>query len=251
MTQRVNILKELSELGITALNSTPENVYEVPAGYFENFTGNLMKRIKSEERKNELPAMLVDLPKELPYVVPAGYFTALEERLMQAVRESADYQTARDELQSISPLLNNLKKENTYEVPVGYFENFDAGKSTSQKTKIVSLASRRWFRLAAAAVVIGLVATLAILLLTQKTTGPVNENKAWAKVEKTIQTLNDKELMEFIELNDVTLNGNETVGMQPVKKDELLEMLKDVSAREMKEFLEQTAGNGDETLMLN
>jgi hypothetical protein len=251
MTQRVNILKELSELGITALNSTPVNVYEVPAGYFDNFPGNLMKHIKSEELKNELPAMLADISKELPYSVAAGYFDGLEERLMQAVRESADYQTAREELQSLSPLLTELKKENTYEVPAGYFENFDAGKSTKPKTKVVSITRRRWLHLAAAAVVTGLAATLAFLLLTQKTTGPVNENKAWAKVEKTIQSLNDKELMEFIEMNDVTLNGNETAGMQPVKKDELLEMLKDVSAREIKEFLEQTAGNGDETLMLN
>jgi hypothetical protein len=254
MTQRANILQELNELGSTLANASLQNVYTVPSGYFESFAGQVMSKIKSSDSMNEISdqnSVLNSIPNVSPYSVPAGYFNDLEEKLMQAVRESADYMTAGEELQSISPMLAALKKESAYRVPSGYFENLGAGVSKNQKIKIVSLTNRRWFRYAAAATITGLVAMVVILFSNQKSATAVDENKAWAKVEKNIQILTDKEILEFVELGDGVLNGNETAGMEPVRKEELREMLKDVSDVVLKDFLNQASGSVDDNLFLN
>jgi hypothetical protein len=57
----------------------------------------------------------------MPYDIPAGYFEGLAEKAMQLVRESNDYQTANEELETLSPLLSGLKKTMPYSVSRGIF----------------------------------------------------------------------------------------------------------------------------------
>ena len=257
MTQRNNILQELNEIGSTLLNVTPQNIYQIPDGYFEGLAEQVLNRIKAIEVTNAkdelryLSPVVHSIPKEIPYSVPAGYFNGLEERLMNIVRESEDYQTAKEELESISPLLSGLNKKMPYSVPQGYFETLTAEINTKPETKIVSITHRKWFRYAAAAVVVGIVAMGAFFYINRKTISPVDENKAWAKIEKKVETLSDKEIKDFVESTDAGLNANETADLQPVKKEEIKDLLKDVSDNDLKKFLEQTSDGGDDILSLN
>jgi hypothetical protein len=128
MTQKDNILQELSELNSTLATIASQNVYAVPAGYFDGLIAQVLNRIKAMEAANaveelgHLSPMLSNMSKQIPYVVPQGYFEGLAENAIQSVRESNDYHTAKEEMETLSPLLSSLKKEIPYSVPQGYFE---------------------------------------------------------------------------------------------------------------------------------
>ena len=49
MTQKDNILQELKELKSFLVNLSLQNVYSVPAGYFDGLAVQVMKRIKTLE----------------------------------------------------------------------------------------------------------------------------------------------------------------------------------------------------------
>ena len=166
MTQKDNILQELSELKSILANSAPQNVYTVPAGYFDGLAGQVLNHIKAMEAKNAveelgyLSPVLSKISKQMPYAVPAGYFEGLGETLLQSVRESNDYRTAKEELETLSPLLSGMKKQMPYSVPQGYFENLTgkiSAEENKQAVKIISITSRKWFRYAAAAMITGLI----------------------------------------------------------------------------------------------
>jgi hypothetical protein len=53
-----------------------------------------------------LSTSLTNISKQMPYAVPSGYFEGLAENALQLVRESKDYQSAKEELETLSPLLS-------------------------------------------------------------------------------------------------------------------------------------------------
>src|SRR5688572_13967827 len=173
MTQRNNILQELRELNSTLVNMTAANVYSVPAGYFDGLAQTMLDRIKAMDAANAadelnyLSPLLSNVSKQNPYTIPGGYFDGLAESAMQSIREGHDYQTAKEEIESLSPFLGGLKKEMPYSVPEGYFESITAGPVKAE-TKVVSIAHRKWFRYAAAAMVIGIVALTGLLIFGNK-----------------------------------------------------------------------------------
>ena len=254
MKSRDNILIELSLLNSTLTQANPENVYKVPVGYFEGLADKIMSRIKALN-SSDISTELNDLFPELnaisgksTYTVPAGYFDELEEKIMQHVRESSDYQSPQEELNTISPFLSGLKKQNPYTVPSGYFEKISKKKTA---VKVISITSQKWFRYAAAAVVIVTISSVAIFYINKNATGPSNENNAWAKIEKQVKNMSDEEIKDFVEFNDAGLTSIENTGLLPVKKEEVRELLNDVSDNELKNFLEQTSDGVHDILMLN
>ncbi|HUR65161.1 MAG TPA: hypothetical protein VMZ03_02320 [Chitinophagaceae bacterium] len=266
MTQRDNILQELNELGSQLANSSPENSYAVPAGYFDGLIGQVMNRIKASEAANPadelalLSPVLSNLSKQLPYSVPAGYFEGLSERMLQLVRESSDHlhkesfaRTVNEETDAISPLLAGLKKEMPFTVPQGYFENLAtnaATKETKQEAKIISLTSRKWFRYAAAAVVAGIIFMTGLLLINtnkEKESGA----KTLAKVSRDVKKLSETQKDDLLDFLDAGMNGTETVEVNTTDKTkEIQQLLQDVSEEELKSFQQQTEDIED-VLMTN
>ena len=92
-----DIIQELSDLGSNLPGNIPGNIYSVPAGYLEGFSEQITGLIAA----NESPTWLSSLPKETPFSVPAGYFDELDKRLMEFIQRHADYQTSREELESV------------------------------------------------------------------------------------------------------------------------------------------------------
>ena len=254
MTNRDNILNELSLLNSTLGQLNPENLYKVPNGYFWGLSEVILMRIKAmntenpTEEINYISPVLADISRILPYSVPAGYFEGLEEKIVGHIRKSSDYQTPLEELESISPLLGRLKKQNPFTVPAGYFDSVSERKPV---TKVISFSSRKWFRYAAAAIVIGIVSIAAILFIAEKNTKPADENKAWAKIENNVNKLSDKEIKDFVALSDAGSIVGEAAGLQPVKKEEVSELLLDVSDSDLKEFLKQISDDVDDISILN
>ena len=76
MTNRDNILNELRLMSSTLAQTNPENVYKVPAGYFEGLADLVLGRIKSSNVSDvsaELNDLFLDLNAisvKLTYTVP-------------------------------------------------------------------------------------------------------------------------------------------------------------------------------------
>ena len=244
MAQSNNILQELSGLESTLVNVTPQNVYTVPDGYFEGLANLVLNRIKAMEAGNAseeltyLSPMLNAVSRQMPYSVPADYFEGLENKMMQSVRESSDYQTAKEELETISPLLSGLKKEIPYSVPQGYFESL--GEETNKPAaKVVSITGRKWFRYAAAAVIMGAVALAGLIYLNSTNrVDPVDQPYAWVK--KNIKKVDKAEVDAFVKLADEEFSTQESLAVGPVKPEEIKDLMKDVSDKEIQDFLNET-----------
>ena len=244
MTQKENILQELSELKSTLANVTLQNVYTVPVGYFDGLAAQVLNRIKAMETKNAVEELgylspsLSNISKQMPYSIPAGYFDGLAEKVMQLVRESKDYQTAKEELETLSPLLSGLNKTMPYSVPQGYFESLTE-KRNKPAAKVVSIASRKWFRYAAAAVITGAIVLVGFLFSGDGEKEP--GSNALAGLTRDIKKMDDTQkdvLMDFI---DAGMNGQETVQLNPDNKsNEVKDLLQGISDEELKDFQEQT-----------
>lgn len=292
MAQRDNILQELRELQSLLADAAVQNIYHVPAGYFEQlaeqvmrriraleatnateellhltsvFTGNIkdsvyytlpegyfeglaeqvLHRIKVLEAKdaaeelNHLSPFLSSISKETPYAVPDGYFQKLETEagLMKDIDENAA-----EELETLSPLLSRLKKEMPYSVPQGYFDSL--GKAGHEKMvkpagKVVSISitKQKWFRYAAAAVVISFV-TLCGLLIFKKPGSGNTEEKPFAGIID-MKKVSQEEIDQFVKMID---EESPVVAVTDIKKEteEIKELIKDIPDEELQQFLEET-----------
>ena len=249
MTQNNNILQELKELESSLAGLAAQNIYSVPNGYFEGLAEQVLNRIRAMEVSNAaeelgyLSPILSNISKQLPYAIPAGYFEGLEEKLLQTVRDSSDYlhkesfgQTATEELVTLSPLLSGLKKEMPYSVPQGYFENLADVKTKVSKTetKVISLGTQKWFRYAAAAVVVGVIATLSFMLINRDKVTADEDSYAWVK--KNIKKVSTEKIDEFIQLTD----EDKSVASIDIKIEDVKELVKDVPENEIQSLLHDT-----------
>jgi hypothetical protein len=240
MTRKENILQELNELKSSLATVNPQNIYTIPVGYFDGLAAHVLNRIKAMEAKNGVEELgylspsLNTISRQMPYTIPTGYFEGLAEKTIQSVRESNDYQTAKEELETLSPLLSGLKKTMPYSVPAGYFENLGV-KRNKPAAKIISITSRKWFRYSAAAVVTGLIVLAGFIYLTTRNhVDPVAQPYAWVK--KSIQKVDKAAIDAFVNLADEELN--KSVASTPVKPGEIKELMKDVSDKEIQDFLD-------------
>lgn len=255
MTPKENILQELNELKSSLATVIPQNVYTVPVGYFEGLAAQVLNRIKAMEAKNAVEELgylspaLSNISRQMPYAVPAGYFEGLTEKAMPLVRESNDYQTAKEELETLSPLLSGLKKTMPYSVPQGYFENL-AEERNKPGAKVVSITQRRWFRYAVAAVVAGVIVLGGFIYSNSRNAvDPMEQPYAWVK--KSIKKVDKSDIDAFVKLAEEEMNNQASVASNPVKPEEIKELMKDVSDKEIQDFLDETAvaESSDETLM--
>ena len=236
MAQRDNILQELRELESSLTNASPSDIYRVPGGYFEGLASQVLARIKALEAADageELEALsplLSSIGRETPYQVPQGYFSGLEKKLLDGVLQSE--QSADEELESLSPLLSGIKKEMPYSVPDGYFDNVSIPTHTRKKeAKVVSLTSRKWFRYAAAAVVIGFVAISGLLIFNNNSSS-VDPQKI---VKDMAKNMSEEELNSLIDIDLLTEDSAPLVASAEVK-----ELVSALSDKEIQEFVSET-----------
>lgn len=247
MTNRNTILNELKDLESSLGSYNPQNIYTVPNGYFEGFPTQILNRIKALEAadaKGELAylsPLLSNASKEMPYSVPAGYFQNLSDNIVQHLSEHADHQTSEEEIESLSPLLSSLKNKNPYSVPAGYFENLETQTvrkdsfGEKEEAKVITITKRRWYRLAVAAVFIGIVAIGGLLFMNQGQPDIDKNPRAW--VNKNVnKKVSQEKIDEFVKLaGDETINTTEE--SDATKQAEIKELMKDIPEKEIEDFL--------------
>ena len=256
MTQRDNILQELRELQSSLANANSHNTYRIPDGYFDNLVEQVLSRIKAldaddaAEELNYLSPLLNSISKKTPYSVPVGFFDDLAENVIAS--EKDDYQNPAEELETLSPLLSGLKKEMPYSVPQGYFEELNKTINTEAikpATKVISITRQKWFRYAAAAVVIGFVAIAGLLFINKN--NPAGDADPGTIVNKMMKKVSTEDIDHFVEMVD---EKSPVVASTDFKElNEVKELIKDISDKDIQEFLDETPAdepdNNDDVLM--
>ena len=240
MTNRNTILNELADLGSMLATHDPQNIYAVPAGYFEDLADQILNRIKAleandaKEELSYLSPFLGNVSKEMPYKIPAGFFQDLSEGVLKKIIEHEDYQTSEEEIEALSPLLSSLKNKNPYSTPAGYFEKLENGVE-KKEAKIISITRRRWYRLSVAAVVIGIIAISGLAIFRSKQVDPNKNPQAW--IEKNVdKKVSNEKIDEFVKLAEDG-STNVTYEKDDVKHTEIKELMKDVPEKEIVDFL--------------
>jgi hypothetical protein len=250
MEQKQTILAELLELN-SSLRPGISPAWQVPAGYFDNLAEELLLRVKLldtssvEEELSRLSPLLAQLDRRSPYLVPAGYFEELDPSFVWM----DDELTARDEIGQLSPLLAGLQKKNPLSAPADYFNTLEQKEPVKETpVKSISLFRQSWFRYAAAAVIIGLIATSALLFSGGRTSIDPNE-KSYAWVEKNMKKVGTETINEFVELT----SSSQTVA-QAEPSAEIKKLMQDISEKDIEKFLDDTTGeepDSDDDLFLN
>jgi len=245
-----NISQELNELGSSLLNTSNQPVYTVPAGYFDNLAAQVLGRIKALEADSaaeelaHLSPLLSGIVKTMPYHVPAGYFEEVEERMLYAMMP-AD-QTADEELATLSPLLAGLNKQMSFDVPPGYFDTVAIPAEEKQPAKVIGITGRKWFRIAAAAVVVSIITTAALFVFRKPSQ---SDTKILARLEKDIKKMDSAEQQKAADFINAGLTGLETVKVSGDKIDEVQALLKGIPEEELKDFQQQNEDMEDILLL--
>ncbi len=141
-----------------------EPASDVPVGYFDQLAGNILNKIKLQESEdvasyeNELSQQLAALKYKNTFAVPADYFENLADNIFKNI-ESLE-QDVQEETRQISSVVGGLEKKNLLYLPNGYFENLTTQIQTklAPAAKVVSISKfRNIFKYAAAAVIVGAV----------------------------------------------------------------------------------------------
>lgn len=242
MNPNSNILQELQELNSSLSAPAAQTPYTVPNGYFEGLLEQVMRRVKALEAANageelaHLSPLLSRVSKQMPYTIPAGYFENVEDRITIAKQGEV---SAKEELEALSPLLSGLKKTTPYSIPAGYFETVAKPVIAERPAaKVVSMASRKWFRLAAAAVVTGVIILAGVMVVTKDKATPATDSYTWLK--KNTKKVSSEKIDEFIQLTDEEKLVKESVASADNKSQEVKELLKDISEEEIQVFLNET-----------
>ena len=233
-------MKELEELGSVLASHEPQNIYAVPAGYFEDLADKILDRIKAlkandaKEELSYLSPFFSNVSKEMPYSVPTGFFQNLSDDVLKRISEHEYHQTSKEEIETLSPLLSSLKNKNPYSVPAGYFEALETNVE-KKETKVISITKPRWYRLAVAAVIIGIVAISGLAIFKSKQVDPNKNPQAW--IEKNVdKKVSKNNLDEFVKLAEGE-SINVTSEKDDVKLAEIKELMKDVPEKEIEDFL--------------
>jgi len=146
-------------------------------------------------------------------------------------------------IETLSPFLSSLKNKNPYSVPAGYFEALESkvvrkdSFGEKKETKVISITRRRWYRLAVAAVVIGILVISGLLFINRNNKVTIAKNPGKWIEKNVVDKVNKDKIDEFVTLaND---DNSEKVDDQSdaAKKAEIKELMKDVPEKEIEEFL--------------
>jgi hypothetical protein len=242
-----------------ALSSLPRaNVFEAPHGYFDNFPGLMVSRIRAMESDSpgdelkELSPLLSGIGKNVPFTLPEGYFQDLSQDVVAGVKA---IEFVQQELEIVSPLLVQAKGRQVYQAPPGYFEKLPEiilKKVRKNAVKrVISIPSmKNVYRYAAAAVLTGMLAIGAWLFFNNGTSvGPDNEmtsaNNQGIVSPAVMEKLSDEEIIRYLDKNEVYIPENYSMAATDMKVDDLKELLTDFSDEELQQYLDNHSVSRD------
>lgn len=181
------------------------------------------------EELTSLSQHVAQLPKNTPFTVPNGYFDNFPARLMDTIQHEAPEQ----ELIELSPLLKSLKHENPYTIPEGYFSDLKVDIPRDQVPVVGLFSVRSWIKYAAAACLIGIIATVFFVSKTENA-------PPLASLSKEPETFQHKVSPDAIALY---LEEMDNLSVAETTENEQVEttnnLLVDMSSETIKEILQE------------
>jgi hypothetical protein len=227
MNSRNTISEELKALESQLSPIHNNNPYQVPQGYFDGLAEKILARLHSdqvsaEEEINTLSPLLAGLSRKMPFEVPSRYFEETAGNLNALTREEEE-----------SLVLSFISREMPYQVPTGYFAGLPEQvlqKLSSRKAKVVPIMRSGWMRVAAAAMVAGIIALSGIFYFNQDRSVSTGSDAIAKEVEKA----STEELNAFIRS---TTGLSTTTEQKSAITEEAKALLDDVSDKELEAFL--------------
>jgi hypothetical protein len=253
--------------------------FSVPEGYFEGFAQQVLNRIKSvagaaEPGAGEDPysSILAEIGRRTPYSVPEGYFEA-QAPVLTVARGNNPYTVPADYFEGQAPLLA-IARNNPYTVPAGYFDERATARriAAAVEQEVVGAGSARvidmdvvygggredvrkdvhrggrkmnWLKYSAAAVVAGLILTVGFLRINKTGHGPNNQS-APIDIAKTMSTVSDQELQNFLTVQGATFDQpSNSPATVDVNDNDLKTLLGNVPDGELKQYMEEHGGTND------
>ena len=177
--------------------------------------------------------------------MPDGYFTELANN---AITGAKAVEFVNDELENLSPLISSLKEKNVYEIPEGYFENI-AGEvinkiKPQQAAKVISINKKtNWLRYAAAAVMIGVIATTVIFLFNNKKQNYTDYNFARLddkQLTDSLHNMNDEDILNYMQSHNISMaDAGSSVASLDLNDDDADDILADVSDNELQQYMDE------------
>ena len=192
MKRNPEIGQELLGLSPAVANLSARMPFHVPEGYFELFPERMLDLLRAEHEFDIASAKstIFDAKTAIsgPFMVPDGYFEELSANILNKIREN-EVESARSELEKISPLLAQIERKNPFEVPTGYFDNLDIQSPITsiqkQTARVISMGGRKkWLNYAAAAVITAFLAGAIYLYSTISGNDIPVSSQPLASVEK-------------------------------------------------------------------
>lgn len=224
MSRNETILQELKQISPVVANLSENNVYSVPTDYFNNLSGEVFSKIKTEELLSSL--------KTNPFSTPKGYFNQFEQNIIDKIKGAERISDdVKEELSLIAPTLNNIPKTTPFAVPSDYFENSQKIDVSTPKSKVVKLFTARKFVLYAAAAVFTTVLGIGIVKY-------IGTKNCAISIEKEFAKTNEDDLKKYLEENT---NVDLAIHTTNNDTEESTGLLENVSVEEMKEYLNTEA----------
>jgi hypothetical protein len=176
---------------------------------------------------------VADLPKNTPFEAPEGYFQEFSSKVIEQI------QLQNIENDGLSPFMQSLKKENPLSVPEGYLSQFNVAIAP-KKAKIVPLFGlKAVLKYAAAASVIGIIATFATLFFsnTDKTTiGKLNGN-TMISTDAFALYLSEAEMIEEDDVLETVIADSQSLLVQMDAKV-ISELLTEIPETEISNYID-------------
>jgi hypothetical protein len=242
----------------SSLHAIDKNIQlsQPPVGYFESFAEKMLKRVKTEtgnsveEELAGLSPFLSTIKREMPFSVPQNYFEELSDNVLQSAK-AIDF--VNDKAENIPALLKGLKDKNVYTTPLDYFENFSDSvlskiKNEPKKAKVISIGSRKtWLRVAAAAIVVGLISTIGYYTLNKSSQPTVSDPIA------ALSKVSDDEMNNYLQnqyslimSDSVITNTASPLASIDMSSDGTNDLLSTISDDELKQYLDENISGKDE-----
>jgi hypothetical protein len=242
MEKREIILQELKEISEVVSAIPNENVFSVPAGYFDQFPAAVVALVHTETAHFG--------EKRTPFDVPKGYFEGLAAEVLNKVKQQ-NAQTVEEELNEIAPILNTISRETVYTVPEGYFESLEVTvplKVAARSKKVFSLGTpRRILQYAIAACAAGILMVGAYLYINEGTATPgepmaISYDSAMKmNVTAELSQLNTQEINQYLEESPAigyAINGS-------AEEEDVQQYIHSTSDEEIDQYLNETADPGE------
>lgn len=239
-----NILKELEELSPTLAGLARNNVFNIPEGYFESLSGELL--LKTSQSATT-------------YSVPEGYFDQLAGQILSTLKTSEQESDVAAEMLTLSPTIAGIGNNNVFSVPNHYFVQTAHQTEVHAETVAISASVADIGKTVPYTVPTGYFEQLADSILAKKdTTATIVSMKsrpfAWRYAAAAAITSVMALSVWFIMDNNKPTTGNMTAAVQQEAKKILVnnsfeQEMSTISDAAIVEFLESKGQNVEAALV--